>query len=111
MPARPPKLCEGLCKANRGNNRSRGDAWMRIGTPDGMAQIAGGTFRMGSDVHYPDERPAHDVTVDGFWIDLYAVTNADFAAFITGTGYVTFAERPLDPALYPGAQLELLKPG
>jgi formylglycine-generating enzyme required for sulfatase activity len=54
---------------------------MRTGTPDGMAEIAGGTFRMGSDVHYPDERPAHDVTVDGFWIDRCTVTNADFAAF------------------------------
>jgi formylglycine-generating enzyme required for sulfatase activity len=77
----------------------------------GMAQIAGGTFRMGSDAHYPEERPAHSVTVDGFWIDRYAVTNADFAAFIAATGYVTFAERPLDPALYPGADPNLLKPG
>jgi sulfatase modifying factor 1 len=51
------------------------------------------------------------VTVDGFWIDRHAVTNADFAAFIAATGYVTFAERPLDPALYPGARPELLKPG
>ena len=38
------------------------DALMRTGTPDGMAQIPGGTFRMGSDVHYPEERPAHSVT-------------------------------------------------
>ena len=78
---------------------------------DGMAQIAGGTFRMGSDVHYPEERPAHRVTVHGFWIDRHAVTNADFAEFVTATGYVTFAERRLDPALYPGARPELLKPG
>ena len=77
----------------------------------GMVQIAGGTFRMGSDAHYPEERPAHTVRVDGFWIDRYAVTNADFAAFIAATGYVTFAERPLDPALYPGADPDLLKPG
>ena len=66
---------------------------------------------MGSDVHYPEERPAHDVTVDGFWIDRYAVTNAGFGAIAAATGYVTFAERPLDPALYPGAKPELLKPG
>ncbi len=84
---------------------------MRTVMPKGMAQIAGGTLRMGSDVHYPEERPAHSVTVDGFWIDRYAVTNADFAAFIAATGYVTFAERPLDPALYPEARPELLRPG
>ena len=84
---------------------------MQSGPPDGMAQIAGGTFRMGSDVAYPEERPAHSVTIDGFWIDRHAVTNAEFAAFVAATGYVTFAERPLDPAAYPGAIPELLKPG
>jgi sulfatase modifying factor 1 len=80
--------------------------------PYGMAQITGGTFRMGSDVHYPEERPADGVTVDGFWIDRHAVTDADFAAFVAATHYVTFAERPLDPAaLYPGARPQLLTPG
>ena len=78
---------------------------------DDMARIAGGTFRMGSDAHYPEERPAHDVTVDDFWIDRHAVTNADFAAFVAATDYVTFAERPFDPSLYPGARPELLTPG
>jgi formylglycine-generating enzyme len=78
---------------------------------DGMARIAPGAFRMGSDTNYPEERPAHEVTVDGFWIDRCAVTNADFSAFVAATRYVTFAERPLDPALYPGAKPELLKPG
>lgn len=79
--------------------------------PDNMVLIAGGTFRMGSDVHYPEEGPAHPATVDGFWIDRHTVTNADFARFVEATGYVTFAERPLDAALYPGAKPELLKPG
>jgi formylglycine-generating enzyme required for sulfatase activity len=77
---------------------------MQTAPPEGMARIAGGTFRMGSDAHYPEERPAHNVTVDGFWIDRHAVTNADFAAFIAATGYVSLAERPLDAALYPGAK-------
>ena len=81
------------------------------GTADGMARIAGGAFRMGSDSHYPEERPAHDVTVDAFLIDRYAVTNGAFAEFIAATGYVTFAERPLDAALYPGARPEMLTPG
>ena len=77
----------------------------------GMRHIPGGTFRMGSDVHYPEEAPAHTVIVDSFWIDRHAVTNADFAAFVKATGYVSFAERPPDPALYPGADPELLVPG
>ena len=77
----------------------------------GMAPIAAGIFRMGSDAAYPEERPAHEVAVDSFFIDRYAVTNADFTEFVEATGYVTFAERPLDPALYPGARPELLVPG
>jgi formylglycine-generating enzyme len=84
---------------------------MRTHALDGVAHIAGGTFRMGSDVHYPEERPAYGVTVDDFWIDRHAVTNADFATFVAATSYVTFAERPLDSALYPGALPELLTPG
>jgi formylglycine-generating enzyme required for sulfatase activity len=80
-------------------------------TLEDMIQIQGGTFRMGPDDHYPEERTAHDVALDGFWIDRYAVTNAAFAVFVTATGYVTFAERPLDATFYPGARPELLRPG
>jgi formylglycine-generating enzyme len=76
-----------------------------------MAWVPGGTFRMGSDRHYPEERPVHHVAVDGFWIDTDPVTNAQFARFVAATGYVTVAERPLDPADFPGANAELLKPG
>jgi len=36
--------------------------------PD-MVWIPAGTFRMGSDQHYPEEAPVHRATVDGFWID------------------------------------------
>ena len=77
----------------------------------GMRRIAGGTFRMGADNAYPEEAPAHRVAVSGFWIDEYLVTNAAFAAFVTATGYRTVAERPLDPAAYPGADPSLLTPG
>jgi len=76
-----------------------------------MVWIPGGTFRMGSDHHYPEEAPAHRVTVDGFWIDRGPVTNAAFARFVESTGYVTFAEKPPDPALYPGARPDLLFAG
>jgi formylglycine-generating enzyme required for sulfatase activity len=73
--------------------------------------VPGGTFRMGSDDHYPEEGPAHVVTVDGFWIDRCPVTNRRFAAFVDATGYRTVAERPLDPDSFPGAPPENLVPG
>ncbi len=82
-----------------------------IATRPGMAWIAGGEFLMGSDAHYPEEKPAHRVRVAGFWMDRRTVTNDEYAAFVEATGYVTVAERPLDPALYPEARPELLKPG
>ncbi len=75
-----------------------------------MAHIPRGTFVMGSDRHYPEEAPAHEVTVDAFWIDLHPVTNAEFAQFVAASGYVTLAEKPADPAMYPGAKPELLAP-
>jgi formylglycine-generating enzyme required for sulfatase activity len=73
--------------------------------------IPGGEFVMGSDRHYPEEAPARKVAVDGFWIDRCQVTNQHYAAFVEATGYVTVAERPLDPADFPGAPLENLVPG
>ena len=75
-----------------------------------MVFIEGGSFRMGSDDHYPEEAPAHEVRVGSFRIDQYAVTNADFKRFVDETGYVTLAERPADPAKYPGAKPEMLVP-
>ena len=66
---------------------------------------------MGSDHHGAEEAPAHPVQVDGFWMDVHPVTNRQFAAFVDAAGYVTVAERPLDPADYPGAPPENLVPG
>jgi len=74
-----------------------------------MVGIPGGTFRMGSDKHYPEEAPAHRVTVDSFWIDRTPVTNRAFRKFVNATGYVTFAEIPPDPKDYPGALPDMLK--
>jgi len=73
--------------------------------------VDGGSFRMGSVDHYPEEAPIHTVAVDGFWIRPTQVTNRDYASFVDTTGYVTVAERPLDPADYPGAPPENLVPG
>ena len=78
---------------------------------DGLAWIPAQTFTMGSDQHYPEEAPAHRVSVDGFWIETHQVTNAQFEAFVDATGYVSVAERPLDPADFPGAPEENLQPG
>ena len=76
-----------------------------------MVWIPGGTFSMGSNEHYPEERPVHKVTVDGFWMDRTPVTVAAFQPFVAATSHVTFAEIPPDPADYPGAKKELLHPG
>lgn len=77
----------------------------------GMVAVPGGTFRMGSNRHFPEERPERQATVNPFLIDRHEVTNAQFAAFVAATGYVTVAERPVDVAKYPGASPDLLQPG
>jgi formylglycine-generating enzyme required for sulfatase activity len=79
-------------------------------SPD-MVWIPGGTFLMGSDAYYPEEAPVHAVTVDGFWMDKYTVTNAQFQRFVEETDYVTVAERTPNPQDYPDALPELLVPG
>jgi formylglycine-generating enzyme required for sulfatase activity len=76
-----------------------------------MVWIPGGTFRMGSDKHYPEERPVHRVTVDGFWMDRFPVTNELFERFVVETAHRTFAEVPPNPADYPGAQPDMLYAG
>ncbi|HLH98917.1 MAG TPA: SUMF1/EgtB/PvdO family nonheme iron enzyme [Xanthobacteraceae bacterium] len=76
-----------------------------------MIFVPGGTFRMGSDKHYPEEAPVHRVTVDGFWISRTPVTNREFRRFVNSTGYVTLAELAPDPKDYPGALPHMLKAG
>src|SRR3546814_17873674 len=79
-------------------------------TRPGMTLIPGGTFRTGSDNFYPEERPRRKARVDAFWIDDTAVTNRDFAEFAAATGYVTVAEIPPDPRLYPDLDPEFAVP-
>ena len=76
-----------------------------------MIFLPGGTFRMGSDKHYPEEAPVHRVAVDGFWIDRTPVTNRQFKDFVRATGHKTFAEIPPDPKNYPGALPHMLYAG
>lgn len=61
----------------------------------GMVPIPGGTFLMGGDNPQADkdEYPKHKVIVDGFYMDVHEVTNAQFKAFVAATGYVTTAEK------------------
>ncbi|MFW2382908.1 MAG: formylglycine-generating enzyme family protein [Acidimicrobiales bacterium] len=78
---------------------------------DPFVWITGGEFAMGSASHYPEEAPIHRVMVDGFWMRSTTVTTTEFAEFVEATGYVTVAERPLDPKDFPGAPLENLVAG
>jgi sulfatase modifying factor 1 len=77
---------------------------------EGMVWIPEVTFLMGSNDHYPEEKPAHKVSAPGFWMDRHTVTNREFQAFVEEAGHVTLAERPANPDDYPGAKPELLAP-
>ena len=79
--------------------------------PADMVPIVGGSFRMGSDKHYAEEAPAHCVSVEGFLIDRFPVTNRQFSAFVAATGYLTVAELPVNPASIPDAKPGMLQPG
>jgi len=89
--------------------------------PAGMVWIPGGEFSMGSDVSAEamcglpgvttDAQPIHRVYIDGFWMDRTEVTNDEFAAFVTATGYVTIAERTPTREEFPGAPPENLVAG
>ena len=78
---------------------------------ENMVFIDGGSFMMGSDKFYPEEKPLHKVTVDGFWMDKCQVTNKAFSDFVSATNYMTVAERPLNPADFPSIPEENLVPG
>ena len=78
---------------------------------DDMAWVPGGEFIMGSNEHYPEEAPAHPVSVDGFWMDRFQVTNEQFRRFVAETGYLTVAQRPPNSSDYPAAKPEMLRSG
>ena len=76
-----------------------------------MVRIEGGEFAMGSNDFYPEERPVRRAEAGAFFIDRHPVTNEQFSRFAGETGYVTLAERPIDPVQYPGAIPEMCVPG
>jgi formylglycine-generating enzyme len=80
--------------------------------PEGMAWVPGGRFWMGcGGCKLPDAEPVHPVDMSGFWIDRTPVTNQEFERFVAATGYVTVAERRLDPKDFPDLPKQRLAPG
>ena len=67
------------------------------GSTEDMVKLDGTRFLMGteSDEGFPadGEGPVREVTLDGYWIDKYPVTNEKFGEFIKATSYETEAER------------------
>lgn len=76
-----------------------------------MAEIPGGTFSMGSNHHYPEERPQHAAQVEPFLLAPHLVTNREFSAFVSATGYVTTAEQPLEGPEFASVPLAERAPG
>ena len=75
-----------------------------------MRWIPGGMFRMGSDGFYPEERPVHEVAVDGSGWTTTPLPRPS-SGFARETGYATVAERPLNPEEYLDSDPDLLVPG
>lgn len=76
-----------------------------------LVWIPDGEFIMGSDKHYPEERPLLEVRVKGFWMDPCPVTTQQFQEFVDATGYLTQAELPPDASAYPEIPKEKLIAG
>src|SRR5271156_4498935 len=93
------------------DERSLSPAQEKPGPPPrrGMVWLAGGTFRMGSDDHYPEEAPTREASVEGFWIDVKPVTNREFGRFVAATGWVTLAQRGADAQDFPDAPPDRLR--
>jgi formylglycine-generating enzyme required for sulfatase activity len=75
-----------------------------------MVWVPGGTLQLGDSV-YREELPVRNVAVQGFWMDRTEVTNAQFAAFVQATGYVTVAEQAVDAKAHPELAPDLRLPG
>src|SRR6266446_2795794 len=79
--------------ANASNQDERDRGSINRKAQPGMVWISGGTFLMGTNEKesFPNERPAHLVQIQGFWMDEHDVTNAEFSKFVQATGYLTTA--------------------
>ena len=85
--------------------------------PKGMVLIPGGTYLRGEDRNissrsqFPEEQPAHEVTVSAFFMDETEVTNQQFLAFTEATGYQTLGEKGFSKEDFPNAPPEQLIAG
>ena len=95
-----------IAAVERQRCRFQGDA----GPHHGMVWVPGGSYDEGDNV-YPEELPIVHTRVTSFWMDTHEVTNAEFAAFVKATGYVTEAERPVNPKTHPDLPPDMLQPG
>lgn len=102
-------ISEGIPSRAAAAKRAQGDILMGADDAD-MVLIKGGAFKMGSE-EFADAKPVHEVKVNDFWMDEHEVTNAQFARFVEATGYLTVAERALNPDDFPGVSRDLLVPG
>lgn len=64
----------------------------RTVSTESMRLVPGGLNVLGSDRHYPEERPTVEVEVGDLWWDPVPVTNAQFSTFVAETGHVSVAE-------------------
>jgi formylglycine-generating enzyme len=105
----------GAVSCSHQSNQAIGPQIACLAPPDTPVRIAGGKFLMGENDVYAEEGPARETSVNGFWIDPHEVTNRQFSEFVGTTGYVTQAEKPVDPKLFkvPASQIppDMLKPG
>ena len=98
-------------------SRSQGVGEKAPEPPSGMVFIPGGSFVMGNErdlgtrAKFDEEKPAHPVSIDPFFMDVTEVTNAQFTEFVEATGYVTLAERGLSAEEFPNAPEDQLQPG
>ena len=99
-------ICSAQSKTEFNNNKS-----LKAATK-GMVFINGGEFLMGAvDQSFKDALPIHKVKVNDFWMDEHEVTNEQFLEFVKATGYITDAEKELNPKDYPGVSAEVLVAG
>ncbi|MDO1511483.1 formylglycine-generating enzyme family protein [Maribacter confluentis] len=94
-----------------------------IAVPEGMIWVPGAAFKQGAvgmdKMAMGHEKPAIEVLVDGFFMDVTEVTNKEFAQFVKETGYITVAERGIDwnelkkqvPEVTPKPHDSILRPG
>lgn len=99
------------CAAGSGRTGPEWSGTTLSGVLTELIELPGGSFAMGSTDFYPEEAPVHTATVAALAVERHPVTTAQYAEFVADTGYLTVAEQPLDPAVYPGVAAADLEPG